>query len=30
MLAAPPGTGKSTLAGFLEKLSAEVEVGIYE
>ena len=25
MLAAPPGTGKSTLAGFLEKLSAEVE-----
>ena len=25
MLAAPPGTGKSTLAGFLEKLSTETE-----
>jgi len=25
MLAAPPGTGKSTLAGFLEKLSMETE-----
>ena len=25
MLAAPPGTGKSTLAGFLEKLSCETE-----
>ena len=25
MLAAPPGTGKSTLAGFLEKLSRETE-----